>query len=107
MSVAGRDSREPDWRERILTVRGSDGLHARPTIRFSREARGFAAKIQITDGDGGDWVDAKSVAKVMGLRLEAGRRIVLRATGVDAEAALTELGKLIECDAAPGDTDAK
>ncbi len=91
---------DAEWRQATLTVVGAHGLHARPAIRFSRVARGYSARIQICVADDARWVDAKSVAKVMGLQVESGRKILLRAAGDDAEAALAGLRQLIETDLA-------
>ena len=63
------------WQEVSATVTGVDGLHARPAIRFSRAAKGYAARIQIRGAEEAPWVDAKSVAKVMALQVERGRTI--------------------------------
>lgn len=95
--------REPEWHEGSVTVAGADGLHARPAILFSRKARGYAARIQIRSDNESAWVDAKSVAKVMGLQVESGRTIRLRARGHDAEAALGGLRQLVESDLADPD----
>lgn len=101
---------EPVWREASATVHGVHGLHARPAIQFSRAARGYASRIQVRtaddSGDEGHWVDAKSVAKVMGLLVESGRTILLRAAGADADAALGGLRELVEVALAAEDEDA-
>ena len=105
MTSLDSHKREPEWTQTALTVLGAHGLHARPAIRFSRVARGYAARIQICIEGDLDWVDAKSVAKVMGLKVERGRTILLRALGADAEAALTGLRELVEIDMAAEDED--
>jgi phosphocarrier protein len=97
---------DPEWREAVLTVLGEHGLHARPAIRFSRAARGYAARIEIRAEEADHWVDAKSVAKVMGLQVESGRTIRLRALGADADAALGALRELLEKELAEEGDDA-
>jgi phosphotransferase system HPr (HPr) family protein len=110
VTPSNTEQTEPVWREASATVHGAHGLHARPAIRFSRAARGYAARIQVrtTDdpGEEGQWVDAKSVAKVMGLQVESGRTILLRAVGADADAALGGLRNLVEVALAADDEDA-
>jgi phosphocarrier protein HPr len=110
VSLHDSDQADPEWREASATVNGAHGLHARPAIRFSRAARGYAARIQVCAageaGDHGPWVDAKSVAKVMGLQVETGRTILLRAAGADADAALGGLRELVEVALAAEDEEA-
>lgn len=108
MSLHDSDHAEPEWQEASATVHGVHGLHARPAIRFSRAARGYAARIQMRTADetGGPWVDAKSVAKVMGLQVESGGTILLRAAGADADAALGGLRELVEVTLASEDEEA-
>ena len=88
------------WLEVHATVLGRHGLHARPAIRFARAARSCRSRIQIRAEERSEWVDAKSVVKVMGLQIEHGRVIRLRATGADADVALSTLRKLLEGDLA-------
>lgn len=103
MSASQSGAHESDWLEATLTVSGAHGLHARPAIRLSRSARRYAARIQICAEGAERWVDAKSVAQVMGLQVETGRTIRLRALGADAEAALAGLRQLVEKELAEGD----
>ena len=105
MTVQDSQQREPDWRQATMTVLGAHGLHARPAIKFSRAARAFSAKIQICVEGDVRWVDAKSVAKVMGLQVETGKTILMRAVGVDADAALAGLREFVESDLATEDED--
>lgn len=103
MSRSKRDRVEAVWLEVSATVAGTDGLHARPAILFSRAAKLYAARVQIRESDGASWVDAKSVAKVMALQVEGGRTIHLRAAGADAAEALGKLRELVEVDLAGED----
>ena len=48
------------------------GLHARPSVRLTRLARGFAASVQLAGDAGGPWVDAKSIVKVMAAKVPQG-----------------------------------
>ncbi len=46
----------------------------------------------------GSWVDAKSIVKVMGLKMRTGTLLELEAEGEAAEQALAELRSLVERD---------
>jgi phosphocarrier protein HPr len=74
------------------------GLHARPAVKFTKLAKSFPADIRLRRAPGGDWVDAKSIVKVMGLKFRTGTRIELEATGEAAEAAVAELTALVRRD---------
>jgi phosphocarrier protein len=67
------------------------GLHARPSIKLTKLAKTFAARIELTIDTAGSWVDAKSIVKVMATKAARGTVLHLRAEGVDAEAALAAL----------------
>ena len=82
----------------MVTVSAEDGLHARPAIRLSQLARTFSSAVRIGIEGQERWVDVKSVARLIGLRIEAGKNVVLRAAGEDADAALAALRELIERD---------
>jgi phosphocarrier protein len=74
------------------------GLHARPAVKFTKLAKSFPAAIRLRKAPGGDWVDAKSVVKVMGLKFRTGTVIELEAEGEGAEAAVAELADLVRRD---------
>jgi phosphocarrier protein len=74
------------------------GLHARPSVKLAKLARTFAARVELALGDGGPWIDAKSVVKVMATRAPLGAALLLRAEGRDAAAAVAALVALVERD---------
>ena len=74
----------PESSEAAITLAGD--LHARPAGSLALAAAGFASAVQVAVG--GTSVDAKSVLSVMGLGATAGQRVVVRATGPDASAAV-------------------
>jgi phosphocarrier protein len=75
------------------------GLHARPAVKFTKLAKSFpAAAIRLRRAPDGDWVDAKSVVKVMGLKFRTGTVIELEAEGEGADVAIAELKALVERD---------
>ena len=72
------------------------GLHARPAIAFTKLAKTFkAADIQIRGHDDQPWIDAKSIVRVMALKLRTGAVLQMRASGADAQAAIEALKGLI------------
>lgn len=74
------------------------GLHARPSVKLTKLAKGFAARVEIAADPGGPWVDAKSIVKVMAMKVPQHATLRLRAAGADASAAVSALVALIEAD---------
>ena len=72
------------------------GLHARPSVKLTKLAKGFGARIDMALAEGGPWVDAKSIVKVMATKAPKGATLLLRADGPDAEDAIAALVGLIE-----------
>lgn len=80
------------------------GLHARPAVKFTKLAKTFPkATIRARGGDDLPWADAKSIVKVMALKLRSGTLLQLEAEGDDAEAALSALKDLVERNFDEGD----
>lgn len=72
------------------------GLHARPAVKLTQLAAKYRSNVQLrVDGDG-DWIDAKSVVKVMRLKARTGKTLHFRAEGGDADAAVEALLDLVE-----------
>lgn len=80
--------------EREFTVGSELGLHARPAGRLASLASHFDAEIMFGRGD--EWVSGSSVLSILCLAATRGTCLRVRAVGVDAEQAVTELGALIE-----------
>jgi phosphocarrier protein len=80
--------------ERVFVVRSELGLHARPAGRLASVAGRFEAEIHLGRGD--EWVSGSSVLSILCLAATQGTSLRVRAIGVDAEQAVSELGKLIE-----------
>ena len=55
-----------------VTITHPTGLHARPAVKLTKLAKTFPAAIRLRRAPDGDWVDAKSVVKVMGLKFRTG-----------------------------------
>lgn len=73
------------------------GMHARPAVKLTKLAKSFHAQIAIRVPNA-DWINAKSVAKVMALRAARDSIIEIRATGEDADAAVAALVDLVASD---------
>jgi phosphocarrier protein HPr len=79
-----------------VTITHADGLHARPSVRFTQLAKRYASEIEVTTGSKVEpWADAKSILKVMGLRAPNGALLHVRAIGPDARKAVEALVELI------------
>ena len=48
------------------------GMHARPAVKLTKLAKRFAANVAIRVEGAADWINAKSVAKVMAMRAAHG-----------------------------------
>ena len=81
-----------------VTITHAVGLHARPSVKFTKLAKGFAARIELALAAEGPWIDAKSIVKVMAAKAPQGTVLFLRAEGADAEAAVAALVGLVERD---------
>lgn len=79
--------------ERLVTVRNSHGIHARPSAEIVKTTARFTSHITITRDD--LEVNAKSIMGVMMLAAECGAEILLRADGPDEAAALDALAALV------------
>jgi phosphocarrier protein len=82
--------------ETQVTITHAVGLHARPSVKFTKLAKSFEAKTEIASADAGPWIDAKSIVKVMAMKAPEGTVLHIRATGADAEAAVATLRALVE-----------
>ena len=74
------------------------GLHARPSVKLTKLAKGFASRIVLALEEGGPWIDAKSIVKVMAAKAPKGSTLYLRADGDDANDAITALVDLVQRD---------
>ena len=74
------------------------GLHARPSVKLTKLAKSFASDISIAAADDGPWIDAKSIVKVMALKVPKDSVLFLRAGGDDADEAVSALVGLVERD---------
>ena len=81
-----------------VTLVHAVGMHARPAVKLTKLAKRFRSKIVVRVAGTADWIDAKSVAKVMAMRAPCDSIIEFVATGADAGAAIGALKALIASD---------
>ena len=81
-----------------VTITHEVGLHARPSVKFTKLAKTFAASVEMALAEGGPWFDAKSIVKVMAFKAAKGSILHFRAIGTDADAAIMALIDLVRRD---------
>ncbi|WP_421692948.1 HPr family phosphocarrier protein [Aestuariivirga sp.] len=74
------------------------GLHARPSVKLTKLAKGFVSTIEISSSAEGPWIDAKSIVKVMALKARQNTTLHVRASGADCEAAVAAVTGLVQRD---------
>lgn len=79
--------------EREFDIQNRLGLHARAAAQLVRLANGFASEIRV-EKDGLE-VNGKSIMGVLMLAAPKDAKILIRASGEDAEAAVAAIGELI------------
>jgi phosphotransferase system HPr (HPr) family protein len=77
--------------EAVVTLSGD--LHARPAASLAIAAAKFSSSISLVVGD--NRADAKSVLAVMGIGATSGQRVVVRASGPDAQQAVAALIEIL------------
>ena len=82
--------------EASVVISHAVGLHARPSVKLTKLAKSFEAAIHLRGGENGDWIDAKSIVRVMALKLGEGATLSFKASGPDADDALSALVGLVE-----------
>jgi len=76
-----------------ITVKNTQGLHARPAALFVQIANKFDARITVKREK--EEVNGKSIMGILMLGAERGSQIVIEAEGEDAQQAVVELEKII------------
>jgi len=79
---------------RVIVIRNSQGLHARPADMFARLARQFQSRIELVREE--QRVEASSIMDLLTLGAAQGTELILEAEGPDAEEAVEALTKLVE-----------
>lgn len=71
------------------------GLHARPSVAFTRLAKSFPCTIEVAVDGSNVWLNGKSIVKIMGARIRRGTRLRIRAEGARAQEAIAALSELV------------
>jgi phosphocarrier protein HPr len=79
---------------RVIVIRNTQGLHARPADMFARLARQFQSRIELVRDD--RRVEASSIIDLLTLGAAQGTELILVAEGDDAEEAVEALARLVE-----------
>ncbi len=82
------------WHQSAITIQNRLGLHARPAMAFVDTANAFTSDIRVNKGD--QDVDGKSIMQMMMLAATQGTKLVVRAKGDDADAAIKALRELVD-----------
>lgn len=82
--------------KKSLLVKNKQGLHARPAALFVQIANKFDSRITVRRED--EEVNGKSIMGILMLGAEKGSEIIIEVDGEDAESALAELEKIINCE---------
>jgi phosphocarrier protein HPr len=80
--------------EDTVTILNRLGLHARPACRFAQKASEFDADVWLVKD--GKKVDGKNILEVLTLACPRGSVLKVRAVGLDANQAVTDLKTLVE-----------
>jgi phosphocarrier protein HPr len=95
-----------EWLIKSVVINHDVGLHARPSVKLTKLAKGFSSVIEIAGAPSGPWCDAKSIVKVMAIKAGQGSTLHLRAKGPDAGAAIHALAGFVSCGFDEDTTDA-
>ena len=87
-----------EWISDRVVITHDVGLHARPSVKLTKLAKGFAAKLEIGGSGEGPWIDAKSIVKVMAMKARQHSTLHVRAAGGDATAAVAAIVDLVARD---------
>jgi phosphocarrier protein HPr len=79
---------------RVIVIRNTQGLHARPAEMFVRLAQQFRSRIELVRES--QRVEARNIMDLLTLGAAKGTELVLEADGDDAQEAVDALAKLVE-----------
>ncbi|SMC21176.1 phosphocarrier protein FPr [Andreprevotia lacus DSM 23236] len=77
----------------LIRIPNPTGLHARPAAVLANAAKTFKSDIKLVRN--GDEANAKSVVGIMGLEVQYGDQVFVKASGVDAPAVIKTLADLL------------
>jgi phosphocarrier protein HPr len=92
------DDSPPAMQTASVLMTHAVGLHARPSVKLTKLAKGFDARIELAAAAEGPWIDAKSIVKVMAMKAPRDTVLHFRASGPQAGAALEQLVDLVNRD---------
>ena len=95
MSTESHPAESPDMAEVEIVVTHPIGLHARPSVKLTQLAKTFDASMRMRVLGDGKWVDAKSIVRVMAMKVKVGQTLLVQAEGVDAASAVGALVTLV------------
>jgi phosphocarrier protein len=87
-----------EWVTGEVVILHDVGLHARPAVKLTKLAKGFASAIEVSSEADGPWIDAKSIVKVMAMKAKQNSTLHIRARGADAGEAVAALTDLVARD---------
>ena len=88
----------PASAEATVLITHEVGLHARPSVKFTKLAKSFVAEVEVAVAANGPWLDAKSIVKVMAAKAPKGTVLHIRAKGDGASEAVEALVDLVQRD---------
>ena len=94
----GNFERMSAFAEATVLITHEVGLHARPSVKFTKLAKTFAAEVEVALATNGPWFDAKSIVKVMAAKAPKGTLLHIRAKGDGAGEAVGALVELVRRD---------
>jgi len=78
-----------------FTIVNKMGMHARPAAQFVKRANRHQCDVWVEKDD--EQVNGKSIMGLMMLAAGQGAKLLITTDGQDAEDAMRELGRLIQC----------
>ena len=78
-----------------VIIQNKLGLHARAASTFVHTASRFSSKIDVGRNGDNDFINGKSILGILCMAASPGSKIIIRAIGKDAEAAIAALVELI------------
>jgi phosphotransferase system HPr (HPr) family protein len=80
-----------------LKIEAAEGLHARPASIFCSTANKFNSDIMVRNATtGSEFVNAKSILRILTLGVACGNTVELQASGDDEKDAIEEIRVLVE-----------
>lgn len=84
-----------DLAEGSARLTNAVGLHARPAVKLMQLAKSLPSAVELAIDGRDEWIDAKSIVKVMKLKASKGEVLKFRVTGGTAHSDLAALIGLV------------